>query len=154
MMTLTDMDTHATDLFWILILLLNWYEDNFICSPYQRGTGRRQPLFVSYRCGICTYNIGPMLKLPTDDYKAKWELHPTIWNIIHALKWVQKRQREFFVTFSWVWTSTQFHEIQKSWWRILKIVSEYGDRNQLEYLSTIQHNLSHYIKIKITLPFQ
>ncbi|KAG7165191.1 putative MULE transposase domain-containing protein 8 [Homarus americanus] len=46
-----DIDRHvdalAMDLSGELVPVLNWFEDNYIGRPYRRGTGKRQPLFLT-----------------------------------------------------------------------------------------------------------
>lgn len=51
-----DIDRHvdilATTSLWELVLVLNWFEDNYIGRPHQRGTGR-QPLFSTEMWNVC-----------------------------------------------------------------------------------------------------
>lgn len=105
-----DTDRHVDALALALcgevVPLLNWFEDNYIGRPYQKGTGRRQPLFPTKMWN--TYQRTLQGEDVTNNHAEAASrrlrgklgmLHPTIWHFIDALKWVQKGQNEYFENF-------------------------------------------------------
>ena len=71
-------------------------------------------------------------------------LHPSIWNFLHGLKRVQKGRDEYFEKLlAGHEPQIKLLKYRKADERISKIVSEYGERYEVEYLHAIAHNLSY-----------
>lgn len=148
-----DLDTHvdslAGNLPEELIPVLNWFEDNYIGRPNRRGAGRRSPLFPTEMWNMHQRTLDGDDR--TNNYaeagnrRLKSELgmlHPTIWKFIDVLRQVQKGRDEYFEKLSCGHEpELKLLRYRKADERILKIVSEYGIRNEIEYLRSIAHNL-------------
>ena len=70
-------------------------------------------------------------------------LHPTIWKFIDVLKHVQKGRDEYFEKLlAGNEPQLKLLKYRKADERVLKTFSEYGSRNEIEYLRSIGHNLT------------
>ena len=132
-----------------LVPLLNWFEDNYIGRPSRRGIGRRAPLFPTDIWNMYQRTLQGQDR--TNNYaeaanrrlRAEFGmLHPTIWNFIDALKRVQKGRDEYLLKLAAGHSpQVKLLKYRRADERILKIVSDYGSRNEVEYLQAIAHNI-------------
>ena len=133
-----------------LIPVLNWFEDNYIGRPNRRGAGRWSPLFPVEMWNMYQRTLDGDDR--TNNYaeaanrRLKSELgmlHPTIWKFIAVLKNVHKGRDEYFEKLvAGNEPQSKLLKYRKADEKILKIVSEYGSRNEVEYLRSVGHNLT------------
>ena len=129
--------------------LVNYFEDNWIGRPARRG-GRSASIFP-----VTLWNVHDQVvhDLPrTNNSVEGWHrgfsqllgaYHPTIWKFIDGLKKEQSMNEMKLEQFLAGWqpppSKKKYRETAQ---RIKKIVSEYGNCSNVDYLRGIAHNLS------------
>ncbi|XP_070593082.1 uncharacterized protein [Erythrolamprus reginae] len=128
-----------------LLHLLHWFEDTYVGRPTRRHPGRQTPLFPAAVWNV--FNRTQMAEDCTNNQseaahrrlRAQLGLcHPTIWKFMDGLRKVQRGRDAFYEKLlSGESPPLKLRKYYKADQRIAKIVSEYGNRNHIDYLRAI-----------------
>ncbi|XP_064098057.1 uncharacterized protein LOC135209279 [Macrobrachium nipponense] len=144
----TYIDALSEDLPQELQSLINWLEDNYVGRPMRRGNGRRSPLFPSKKWNQYERTIAGLDRTNNHAEAAHRRIytelgvnHPVIWKFINSLRKIQKTRDVYYEQLVAGHTPKQkLLKYLRAGERILNIVSQFAQREPLEYLHGLAHN--------------
>ena len=128
--------------------LLDWFEDNYVGRPPRRGNVRRPPRFAPDMWNLYQRTLSGQDRTNNHAEAAHRKIyielgvhHPEIWQFINCLRRIQKSRDTYYEQLV---AGRAPRQKLKKYIRndncILRIVSQFDQREPLEYLRGIAHN--------------
>ena len=142
-------DALSEDLPLELHSLLNWFEDHYVGRPMRRGNGRRPPLFLPEMWNLYERTVAKSDRTNNHAEAAHRKIyaelgvyHPVIWKFIDCLKKIQKSRDVYYEQLVAGHAARQkLLKYVKVDERIFNIVRLFHEKEPLEYLRGLAHNL-------------